>query len=118
MDTRIKEALTAIYRERDRLGTASYLARPPRDHSNPLGLPKRNFKQKIQKVLNSPHRWQLIGGLVAALMGRVKVLAYLRVLITFPALITRLQTQVEALEFQLADQRVKLLQLSKSLDKK
>ena len=117
MDALTKTALQAIYRERDRLITDGKRTHALRGDPIEMHLPKRNLKQKLQKVLNSPNRWLLIFNLASTLIGRVKILAYLRVIFTFPAQILTLQRQIESLEFQLADQKVKLLNLSKSLNK-
>ncbi len=112
-----EKALQAIYRERDRLSAESKTTQAFLGEQIVMHLPKRNFTQKLQMVLSSSSRSQLILNLVSILIGRVKFLGYLRVIFTFPAQITRLQGQLEALEFQLADQKVKLLNLSKSLNK-
>ena len=117
LDPLAKKALEAIYRERDRLGAEDKAKRAFLGDKVVIHLPKRNIKQKLQKVLSSPSRSQLVLNLVSTFIGRVKFLAYLRVIFTFPAQITRLQQQLETLEFQLADQKVKLLKLAKSLEK-
>ncbi len=117
MDTLAKKALKEIYSERDRLtregkSTHALLGDPVVMH-----LPRRNLRQKLQKILSSPSRSQLFLNLLTTLMGRIKVLAYLKVIYTFPAEITKLKNQVAALEFQLADQKIELLRLTKTLNK-
>ena len=117
LDALTKTALQAIYRERDRLITDGKRTHALRGDPIEMHLPKRNLKQRLQKVLSSPNRRQLILNLVAILIGRVTLFAYLRVIFTFPAQILSMQRHIESLEFQLADQKVKLLNLSKSLNK-
>jgi len=114
LDSVSKEALKAIMRERDRLAQTSVPQKPSLKAAEPMLLPKRNLKQKLETALRSPHRVHLVVGLIKSLFARVKFLRRIAVFFTFPREIIRLQAKVEALEFQLVDQKVRLLEISKS----
>lgn len=117
LDSVSKEALKVIIKERDRLAHMDEVQKPHLKAAMPLLLPKRNLRQKLQTALISPHRWQLILGLFKTLFARVSLLKVIVVFFNFPREIIKLQSKVEALEFQIVEQQVRLLEISKSSQK-
>ena len=114
MDSVSKEALKAVMMERDRLAQKSVPHKPGLKAAEQMLLPKRNLRQKLETALRSPHRVHLVIGLIKILIARIKFLRTIGVFFTFPREIIRLQEKVEALEFQIVEQKVRFLEISKS----
>lgn len=117
MDPAVKNALSAICTERDRLAKLPYVAHQAALNTTSLSLPKRNLKLKMAKLWASPNRFAMILKFSTNLMRRMKYFHFLRLLFTYPAEINRLQKRFDDLELQLIDHRIKLLQLSKFIKK-